>query len=57
MKIEQLTTHPDNERIYSPTDLEGLENSLSSYGQMEPIAVTPSNKIISGHRRFIDSRQ
>ncbi|HJM94224.1 MAG: ParB N-terminal domain-containing protein [Alphaproteobacteria bacterium] len=57
MKIEQLTTHPDNERIYSPTDLEELENSLSSYGQMEPIAVTPSNKIISGHRRFIDSRQ
>jgi ParB-like chromosome segregation protein Spo0J len=57
MKIEQLTTHPDNERIYSPTDLEELENSLSPYGPRYPLAVTPSNKIISGHRRFIDSRQ
>ena len=56
MKINQLTTHPDNERIYSPTDLEELENSLSSFGQMEPIAVTTSNKIISGHRRFVAMR-
>ena len=56
MKINQLTTHPDNARIYSPTDLEELENSLSSFGQMEPIAITTSNKIISGHRRFVAMR-
>ena len=52
MKLESLTVHPENERIYTPTDLEELENSLSSFGQMEPIAITNKNKIISGHRRF-----
>ena len=52
MRLSEWTVHSENERIYSPTDLEELENSLSSYGQMEPIAVTSNNKIISGHRRF-----
>ena len=42
MKLENLIAHPENERIYTPTDLEELENSLSSFGQMEP-----DNKIIS----------
>jgi len=57
MELEKLTVHPENERIYSPTDLDELENSLSSYGQMEPIAITTSNKIISGHRRFAAMRK
>ena len=56
MKLETLTVHPENERIYSPTDLEELENSLSSFGQMEPLAITSKNKIISGHRRFMAMR-
>ena len=56
MKLEKLTVHPENGRIYSPTDLEELENSLSSFGQMEPLAITPSKKIISGHRRFVAMR-
>ena len=52
MKLEELTSHPDNNRIYSPTDLNDLEKSLSSHGQLEPIAITKSKRIISGHRRF-----
>ena len=56
MKLEKITVHPENERIYSPTDLEELEISLSSYGQMEPLAINPSHKIISGHRRFVAMR-
>ena len=53
MKLSQLKIHPDNERIYSPTNLEELENSIQHYGLMEPIAITKAKKIISGHRRFV----
>ena len=56
IKLEELTSHPDNNRIYSPTDLNDLEKSLSSRGQLEPIAITKSNRIISGHRRFTAMR-
>lgn len=52
MRLEELKLHPDNNRIYQPTDLSDLKNSLSSFGQLEPIAITKDNRIISGHRRF-----
>ena len=52
MRLEELKSHPDNNRIYQPTDLHDLKNSLSSFGQLEPIAITKDNRIISGHRRF-----
>ena len=37
MKLNKLTAHPDNNKIYSPTDLDDLEKSLSEFGQLEPI--------------------
>ena len=40
MKLEELKSHPYNNRIYSPTDLNDWEKSLSSNGQLEPIAIT-----------------
>ena len=52
MQLSELTSHSDNARIYQPTDLSELKNSLSSFGQMEPIAITKDNRIISGHRRM-----
>ena len=56
MRLDTLIQHPDNHRIYEPTDLEDLEKSLKDFGQMEPIAITPSNRIISGHRRYMAMR-
>ncbi len=53
MKLEELQVHPDNNRIYSPTSLDDLEQSLQSYGQLEAISITKSKRIISGHRRFM----
>ena len=47
MKIAELTSHPDNNRIYQPTDLTDLKNSLESFGQLEPVAITKDKKIIS----------
>ena len=52
MELSELTSHSDNSRIYQPTDLTDLKNSLSSFGQMEPIAITKDKRIISGHRRM-----
>jgi len=52
MLLSELTSHSDNSRIYQPTDLSELKNSISSFGQMEPIAITKDNRIISGHRRM-----
>ncbi|MDB2692256.1 DUF4338 domain-containing protein [Luminiphilus sp.] len=51
MKLSELTQHPENNNIYDATDLNDLKNSLSVNGQLEPIAITRDNKIISGHRR------
>ena len=56
VKLSSLSGHPDNERIYSPTDLSDLEKSLSSHGQLEPLAITKDNRIISGHRRYMSMR-
>ena len=52
MDVKKLRPHPENHRIYSTQDLSELEHSLMTYGQLEPLAVTKDNKIISGHRRF-----
>ena len=52
MKVSELTEHPENSKIYQDTDLSDLQNSLSLYGQLEPIVITKNKKIISGHRRF-----
>ena len=56
VKLSSLSGHPDNERIYSPTDLSDLESSLETHGQLEPLAVTKDNRIISGHRRYMSMR-
>ena len=52
MDVKDLNPHPENHRIYSVQDLSELENSLLSYGQLEPIVITKNKTIISGHRRF-----
>lgn len=51
-KLSELKEHPDNNQIYSPTDLKELKESISKYGQLEPLVITKDKVIISGHRRF-----
>jgi len=53
MKLSELKSHKENSRIYQATDLTDLKNSLSTFGQMEPIAITKDKLIISGHRRMM----
>ena len=56
VKMSDISAHPENERIYSPSDLSDLEKSLTANGQLEPIAITKDKRIISGHRRYMSMR-
>jgi ParB-like chromosome segregation protein Spo0J len=51
-QLTELAEHPDNNQIYSSTDLEELKNSLLIHGQLEPLVINKDKVIISGHRRF-----
>ena len=51
-QLTELAEHPDNNQIYSSTDLEELKNSLLIHGQLEPLVINKNKVIISGHRRF-----
>jgi len=52
MELTRLIAHPENHRIYSQQDLNDLEMSLEANGQLEPLAITKDNILISGHRRL-----
>ena len=52
LALNQISPNPINETIYSTTEIEDLELSLKTHGQLEPIVLTKDHTLISGHRRF-----
>lgn len=52
MKLEELKSYTNNNRIHSPTDLNDLEKSLFFHSQSEPITNTKSKRIMFAHRKF-----
>jgi ParB/RepB/Spo0J family partition protein len=52
VKISVITANPTNDEIYDKTDLSSLVGSIDQNGLLEPIVVTKTGTIISGHRRF-----
>jgi len=50
--LSELLAHPANERIYEPTDLNDLIESITDNDLLEPIVITKERRIISGHRRY-----
>jgi len=52
MKISLIKSHPKNAEIYDPTDNSTLQKSIKENGLLEPLVVTKSGTILSGHRRF-----
>lgn len=51
--LEQLKPHPRNACIYGDDeDVSDLVDLISLSGWVKPLVVTPSNTIISGHRRW-----
>lgn len=52
LSTKLIKPNPINEQIYSTTEIDDLEFSLQTHGQLEPIVVNKKNCVISGHRRF-----
>ena len=54
MKVKDLKPNPLNATIYNdnPDALKELKHSLELNGLLEPITITKSNLVISGHRRL-----
>ena len=51
-EIKTLHENPDNPRILSKKQGDELKNSLSKFGQCEPIVIQPDGTIIGGHQRY-----
>ena len=54
MKVSELKPNPINSTIYldNPVALKELKHSIKLNGLLEPITITKSNLVISGHRRL-----
>lgn len=54
IEIDKLNPHPENVKIYQEQydNTERLEKSIIQHGQLEPVVITSTYTIISGHRRY-----
>ena len=54
MKVEMLKPNPINQTIYDHNEktLKELKQSIELNGLLEPLVITRSNMVISGHRRL-----
>ena len=51
--VSKLSSHPKNQEIYSLSNIEDLENSISSLGLLEKLVIDDEFKVISGNRRLV----
>lgn len=51
-RIDQLTPHPENVKIYGDLADSELVESIRQKGILNPLLITYDNRIISGHRRW-----
>ena len=51
--ISQLTQHPQNEEIYTISNIDDLEQSISKLGLLEGLVIDEDYQVISGNRRFV----
>ena len=47
--LEQLTLDPDNVRLHDAANIDAIISSLSRFGQVKPIVVTNSGKVLAGN--------
>lgn len=55
-RVESLRPHPENLRLYGPTEVRELVEQIRRSHWIKPLVVTPSGVIISGHRRWEAAR-
>ena len=51
--VSKLSSHPKNQEIYSLSNIEDLENSISSLGLLEKLVIDDEFQVISGNRRLV----
>ena len=51
--VSKLRSHPKNQEIYSLSNIEDLENSISSLGLLERLVIDDDFQVISGNRRLV----
>ena len=51
--VAKLRSHPKNQEIYSLSNIEDLENSISSLGLLEKLVIDEEFQVISGNRRLV----
>ena len=51
--VSKLKSHPKNQEIYSLSNIEDLENSISSLGLLEKLVIGEEFQVISGNRRLV----
>ena len=51
--VSKLSSHPKNQEIYSLSNIEDLENSISSLGLLEKLVIDEEFQVISGNRRLV----
>lgn len=53
ISLSKLKSHPKNSEIYSLSNIEDLENSISSLGLLERLVIDDEFQVISGNRRLV----
>ena len=51
--LSKLKSHPKNSEIYSLSNIEDLESSISSLGLLERLVINDEFQVISGNRRLV----
>ena len=51
--VTKLRSHPKNQEIYSISNIEDLEISISSLGLLEKLVIDHDFQVISGNRRLV----
>ena len=51
--LSKLKSHPQNEEIYTISNIDDLEQSISKLGLLEGLVVDADYQVISGNRRFV----
>ena len=52
IKIEDIKPYENNAKLHPPEQVEQIKNSISEFGNNDPIAIDENNVIIEGHGRY-----
>lgn len=57
ISVSKLSHHPQNEEIYTLSNIDDLVQSIQDVGLLSPLVIDKSNQVISGNRRLAAIRK